>query len=80
MISSSSAIPMDRDFADSASSGGQGAAATDEAWPGQSICHPPWSHPENQTLESMKHQQADTAAEFDALLPAVLDKAFKGEL
>ena len=39
-----------------------------------------FAHPENQTLESMKRLQADTAAEFDALLPAVLDKAFKREL
>jgi len=28
---------------------------------------------------SLKLLQAETAAELDALLPAVLDKAFKGE-
>ncbi len=28
----------------------------------------------------VQRQQARTAAELDALLPAILDKAFKGEL
>jgi len=28
----------------------------------------------------MKRPQAETAAELDALLPAMLDRAFKGEL
>jgi hypothetical protein len=28
----------------------------------------------------LKHEQANTAAELDALLPSVLDKAFRGEL
>lgn len=28
----------------------------------------------------LKHLQAETAAELDALLPSILDKAFKGEL
>jgi len=28
----------------------------------------------------MKRLQAETAAELDALLPSILDKAFKGEL
>jgi hypothetical protein len=28
----------------------------------------------------LKGRQAETAAELDALLPAILDKAFKGEL
>ena len=28
----------------------------------------------------LKRLQAETAAELDALLPAVLDKAFRGEL
>lgn len=28
----------------------------------------------------MKRLQAETAAELDAVLPAILDKAFKGEL
>lgn len=31
-------------------------------------------------VDSLKRLQADTAAELDALLPSVLDKAFKGEL
>jgi type I restriction enzyme S subunit len=33
-----------------------------------------------QWLNEVKRLQAETAAELDALLPAVLDKAFKGEL
>ncbi len=31
-------------------------------------------------LESLKRLQADSAVELDALLPSILDKAFKGEL
>jgi len=31
-------------------------------------------------MDALKHLQAETAVELDALLPAVLDKAFKGEL
>jgi hypothetical protein len=31
-------------------------------------------------VETMKRLQAETAAELDALLPAILDRAFKGEL
>jgi type I restriction enzyme S subunit len=31
-------------------------------------------------VDAVKALQADTAAELDALLPAILDKAFKGEL
>jgi type I restriction enzyme S subunit len=31
-------------------------------------------------LDTLKHLQNETAAEFDALLPAILDRAFKGEL
>jgi type I restriction enzyme S subunit len=31
-------------------------------------------------LSALKRLQAETAAELDALLPAILDKAFKGEL
>jgi len=31
-------------------------------------------------LDALKKLQADTAAELDALLPSILDKAFKGEL
>ena len=31
-------------------------------------------------VDALKHLQAEIAAELDTLLPAVLDKAFKGEL
>ncbi|MEI7835017.1 MAG: hypothetical protein WCK05_01225 [Planctomycetota bacterium] len=31
-------------------------------------------------LDAVKQLQAQTAAELDALLPSILDKAFKGEL
>jgi len=31
-------------------------------------------------VDALKARQAETAAELDALLPAVLDRAFKGEL
>ncbi len=31
-------------------------------------------------VESLKLLQAETAAQLDALLPSILDKAFKGEL
>ena len=31
-------------------------------------------------MDAPKRLQAETAAELDALLPSVLDKAFKGEL
>jgi type I restriction enzyme S subunit len=31
-------------------------------------------------VDALKHLQAETAAELDALLPAILDKAFKGKL
>jgi len=31
-------------------------------------------------VDALKKLQAQTAAELDALLPALLDKAFKGEL
>ena len=31
-------------------------------------------------VDALKKLQDDTAAELDALLPAVLDRAFKGEL
>jgi type I restriction enzyme S subunit len=31
-------------------------------------------------VDALKRLQADTAAELDALLPAILDRAFKGEL
>ncbi len=31
-------------------------------------------------VDALKQLQSETAAELDALLPAILDKAFKGEL
>ena len=31
-------------------------------------------------VDALKRHQADTAAELDALLPALLDRAFRGEL
>jgi type I restriction enzyme S subunit len=31
-------------------------------------------------VDALKRLQAETAAELDALLPAILDKAFNGEL
>jgi hypothetical protein len=31
-------------------------------------------------VDALKHLQAETAAELDALLPFILDKAFKGDL
>jgi len=31
-------------------------------------------------MDALKRLQADSAAEFDAMLPSILDKAFKGEL
>jgi type I restriction enzyme S subunit len=31
-------------------------------------------------VDALKHLQAETSAELDALLPSILDKAFKGEL
>jgi type I restriction enzyme S subunit len=31
-------------------------------------------------VHALKHLQTETAAELDALLPSVLDRAFKGEL
>jgi type I restriction enzyme S subunit len=31
-------------------------------------------------VDTLKRLQAGTAAELDALLPAILDRAFKGEL
>jgi type I restriction enzyme S subunit len=31
-------------------------------------------------VDALKRLQAGTAAELDALLPAILDRAFKGEL
>lgn len=31
-------------------------------------------------VDALKAVQAETAAELDALLPSILDRAFKGEL
>jgi type I restriction enzyme S subunit len=31
-------------------------------------------------LDALRQLQAETAAELDALLPSILDRAFKGEL
>jgi len=31
-------------------------------------------------VDELKRLQAETAADLDALLPSILDKAFKGEL
>ena len=31
-------------------------------------------------VDTLKQLQAETSAELDALLPSILDKAFKGEL
>jgi type I restriction enzyme S subunit len=31
-------------------------------------------------VDALKRVQAETAAELDALMPAILDRAFKGEL
>ncbi|GHU31363.1 hypothetical protein AGMMS50256_19730 [Betaproteobacteria bacterium] len=31
-------------------------------------------------VDALKHLQTETAAELNALLPAILDRAFKGEL
>jgi type I restriction enzyme S subunit len=31
-------------------------------------------------VDALRRLQAETGAELDALLPAILDKAFKGEL
>jgi len=36
--------------------------------------------PSRSESDSLKHLQAGTAAELDALLPAILDQACKGEL
>jgi hypothetical protein len=33
-----------------------------------------------ESITALKQLQAETAAELDALLPALLDRAFKGEL
>ena len=57
--------------------------------PAQLLAHTMWLPPitwQNRLAEvrtevdALKRLQAETAAELDALLPAILDKAFKGEL
>lgn len=57
--------------------------------PGQILTHEIWLPPiawQNRLVEvqaevdAFKRLQAETATELDALLPAILDKAFKGEL
>ena len=35
---------------------------------------------EQAEVDALKRLQAETATELDALLPAILDKAFKGQL
>ena len=40
----------------------------------------PGTEVETVPVAALKRLQAETAAELDALLPAILDKAFKGEL
>ena len=56
--------------------------------PAQLLTHELWIPPlswQNQIVEvqaevdALKRLQAETAAELDALLPAILDRAFKGE-
>ena len=34
----------------------------------------------HQRLESLKRLESESAVELDALLPAIIDRAFKGEL
>jgi hypothetical protein len=46
------------------------------AW--QNDAHKLWSRPSK--MEALKRLQAETAAKLGGLLPAILDKAFKGEL
>ena len=41
---------------------------------------PAMSRMNMEKLDSLKRLQAETTAELDALLPAILDRAFKGEL
>ena len=36
--------------------------------------------PKTTAVGELERLQAETAAELDALLPAILDRAFKGEL
>ena len=38
------------------------------------------SQPTGAQVDALKRLQAETTAELDALLPAILDRAFKGEL
>ena len=39
-----------------------------------------WLNNLHSKLDALKRHQAETAAELDALLPAVLELAFRGEL
>ena len=39
-----------------------------------------WHEVSQSALSALKRLQAETDAELDALLPAILDRAFKGEL
>ena len=43
----------------------------------KSITH---SHTAYRAVDALKKLQVETAAELDALLPSLLDRAFKGEL
>jgi len=37
-------------------------------------------HPRHQRMDARKRLQAEIAAELEALLPSILDSAFKGQL
>jgi type I restriction enzyme, S subunit len=63
--------------------------AVSSACPAQVLAHELWLPPiswqnrlaEVQTeVDALQHLEAETAAELEALLPAILDRAFKGEL
>jgi len=41
---------------------------------------PPFVDALQTKLDALKHLQAETATELDALLPAILDRAFKEDL
>lgn len=43
-------------------------------------CIAPCLHDLQAKVDVLKHLQAETAVELDAMLPSILDKAFKGEL
>ena len=44
------------------------------------LADPLLSRPTGAQLDALKRLQAEAATELDALLPAILDRAFKGEL